>query len=105
MAVNFGGVSDIGANNYSAACGVLRADFLRAAAGLLGALELVLEMVLAAGRMLGRAAPFAGRALLRRRSRGAATPRSARASMSATASSSVTVSGVLSLGKVALTPP
>src|SRR5580700_11624113 len=52
-----------------------------------------------------RAVPGDGRFALRGRACGAAPPvRSARASIRAMASSSVTVSGVLSAGKVALTP-
>src|SRR5579862_4918621 len=51
-----------------------------------------------------RAVPGDGRLDLRGRACGAEPVRSARASIKATASSSVTVSGVLSAGRVALTP-
>src|SRR5580658_3154126 len=63
----------------------------------------------APGRLAGRAltwcaVPDDGRFALRGRARDVGPPRSARASISTTASSSVTFSGVLSAGNVALTP-
>ena len=77
---------------------VLRGDFLLAAARLgspAGRLLALLAFGVAAG---------ASRLALRGRACGAGELRSALASSKATASSSVTFSGVLSFGKVALTP-
>ena len=54
--------------------------------------------------LMTRAVPGDGRLVLRGRACGAEPVRSALASIKATASSSVTVSGVLSAGNVALTP-
>src|SRR5580704_2782171 len=86
------------AKNYSAASvGGLRAPGLRAS-GRLPAPGFLDDALIC------RAVPGDGRLALRGRACGAAPVRSARASIRATASSSVTVSGVLSAGKVALTP-
>src|SRR6516165_5502791 len=84
---------------YSAACVVLR-----------GGLSLVGRFAVAPGdlfddALMCRAVPGDGRFALRGRACGAGALRSARASIRATASSRVTVSGVLSAGSVALMPP
>src|SRR6516162_5798380 len=84
---------------YSAACVDLRGDLAaaaRLAAGASGRFDEALTW---------RAVPGEGRFAARGRARAVEPPRSARASISAAASSSVIVSGVLSGGSVALTPP
>src|SRR5262249_36461017 len=83
---------------YSAACVDLRCVLpagARLAAGVAGRLDEAL---------MWRAVPGEGRFGVRGRARAVGPPRSERASISAAASSSVIVSGVLSLGSVALTP-
>src|SRR5215472_4929192 len=80
---------------YSAACVVLRGGWLGRLAAPGGRFE---------DALICRAVPGGGRLPRRGRACGAGELRSARASINATASSSVTVSGVLSAGNVALTP-
>src|SRR5436305_11165047 len=84
-----------GAGIYSAACVVLRGGWAGRLAAPGGRFDDALMCL---------AVPGDGRLLRRGRACGAGALRSARALISATASSSVTVSGVLSAGKVALTP-
>src|SRR5262249_25692887 len=82
--------------DYSAACVVLR--------GLCAARFGALPLGRFDGALICLAVPGDGRLVRRGRARGAGALRAARASISATASSGVTVSGVLSAGSVALTP-